>query len=172
LNDALPLPHAILGTVLAWKRQYVQALVEAQRAVTLDPNFAEGYFHLGTALFFAEPPKESVKAYEQAIRLNPKPPDMYLFTIAAAYRIAERYEEVLTIGKQFAARHPDLSPAHPHLAVCYAELGQLEEARAEGTEILRLNPTFTLAGMERHWPMKDPAVMERHLAALRKAGLK
>ena len=79
LNDALPLPHAILGTVSAWKRQYAQALVEAQRAVTLDPNFAEGYFHLGTVLFFAGPPDESVKAYEQAIRLNPKPPDIYLF---------------------------------------------------------------------------------------------
>jgi hypothetical protein len=48
----------------------------------------------------------------------------------------------------------------------------LEEARAAATEMLRLNPTFTLAGFERFWPMKDPAIMERTLAALRKAGLK
>jgi adenylate cyclase len=172
LNDALPLPHAILGTVLAWKRQYTQALVEAQRAVTLDPNFAEGYFHLGTVLFFAGPPEESVKAYEQAVRLNPKPPDLYLFNLAASYRIAGRYQEALALGKEFAARHPDYSPVHLHLAICYAELGQLEDARAEGAEMLRLNLGFGLAGFERYWPMKDPAVVERTLAALRKAGLK
>ncbi len=172
LDNILPLPHAILGTVFAWKRQYEQALVEARQAVTLDPNFAEGYFHLGTVLFFAGPPDESVKAYEQAIRLNPKHPDIYLFNLAASYRIAERYKEALAFGKKFAAHHPDYPPVHLHLAVCYAELEQLEEARAEGVEILRLNPTFTLAGMERFWPMKDTVIMERHFVALRKAGLK
>jgi adenylate cyclase len=172
LNDALPLPHAILGRVLAWKRQYEQAVVEAQRAVTLDPNFAEGYFHLGNVLFLTGPPDESVKALEQALRLNPKPPDIYFFVLAASYRLAGRYQEALTVGKQFAARHPDFHPIHFHLAVCYAELGQLEEARAAGAERLRLNPTFTLASFERFWPIKGPAIMERTLAALRKAGLK
>lgn len=172
LNDALPLPHAIVGRVLAWKRQYEQAVVEAQRAVTLDPNFAEGYFHLGNVLFLTGPPDDSVKALEQAIRLNPKPPDAYFFVLAASYRLAGRYQEALTVGKQFAARHPDFHPIHFHLAVCYAELNQLEEAHAAGAEMLRLNPIFTLASFERFWPVKDPAVMERTLAALRKAGLK
>lgn len=172
LNDALPLPHAILGRVFAWKRQYEQGLVEARRAVTLDPNFAEGYFHLGNVLFLSGPPDESVKALEQAIRLNPQPPDMYFFVLAASYRLAGRYQEALAHGRQFAGRHPDFHPIHFHLAVCYAELGQLEEARAAGVEMLRLNPTFTLASFERFWPVKDPAIMKRTLAALRKAGLK
>jgi adenylate cyclase len=172
LNDALLLPHAILGRVLAWKKQYEQAVVEAQRAVTLDPNFAEGYFHLGNVLFLTGPPNESVKALEQAIRLNPKPPDIYFFVLAASYRLAGRYQEALALGKRFAARHPDFHPIHFHLAVCSAELDQLEEARAAGAGMLRLNPTFTLASFERFWPMKDPAIMARTLAALRKAGMK
>jgi adenylate cyclase len=172
LNDALPLPHAILGSVYVWNKQHTQAVVEAQRAVTLDPNFAEGYFHLGTVLYFAGPPEESIEAYEQAIRLDPKHPDLYLFQLAASYRLAGRYQEALAFGKQFAARHPDYVPVHVHLALCYGELDQLEDARAEGAEILRLSPAFNLTGFERLWPMKDPAVMERTLVALRKAGLK
>lgn len=36
---------------------------------------------------------ESVKAYEQAIGLNPKQPGIYLFNLAASYRIAGRYSE-------------------------------------------------------------------------------
>jgi adenylate cyclase len=166
------LPHAILGRVFAWKRQYEQGIAEAQRAVSLDPNFAEGYFHLGNVLFLTGPPDESVKALEQAIRLNPKAPDAYFFVLAASYRLAGHYQEALVLGKQFAAHHPDFFPIYFHLAVCLAELDQLAEAHAVGVEMLRLNPTFTLASFERFWPVKDPAVMERTLAALRKAGLK
>ena len=113
---------------------------------------------------------ESIKATEKAIRLNPRHPDVYLFDLAASYRLAGRYEEALALGKKFQARQPHYPPVHFHLAVCYAELDQLEEARAEGAEILRLPYRFTLAWFERFWPVKDPAIMERILAALRKPG--
>jgi hypothetical protein len=39
-------------------------------------------------------------------------------------------------------------------------------------EVLRLNPKFSLAVHRQRMPIKDPAVLERHIAALRKAGLK
>ncbi|HEV8715446.1 MAG TPA: tetratricopeptide repeat protein [Candidatus Binatia bacterium] len=172
LDDTLPLPHAILGLVYVWKKQHEQGLVEAKRAVTLDPNFAVGYAQLGNVLAFVGQPEEGVKALEQAMRLNPRYPDLDLFTLAFAYRVAGRYEEALALGKKFQARQPDYGPTHFHLAVCYAELDRLEEARAEGAEILRLNPNFSVERFKNFWPMKDTAVMESTLAALRKAGLK
>jgi hypothetical protein len=49
---------------------------------------------------------------------------------------------------------------------------QAAEARAEAVEVLRLNPNFSLEGHKQRMPIKDPAVLERHIAALRKAGLK
>ena len=58
------------------------------------------------------------------------------------------------------------------LAMVYSELGQDTEARAEAAEVLRLNPNFSLKVHRQRAPIKDPAVLERHLAALRKAGLK
>jgi hypothetical protein len=58
------------------------------------------------------------------------------------------------------------------LAVVYSELGQTIEARAKASEVLRLNPQFSLEVHRQRMPIKDPAVLERHLAALRKAGLK
>ena len=58
------------------------------------------------------------------------------------------------------------------LAACYAELGQLEEARAELAEALRLNPNYALESMRQRLLYKDPADLDRFLAALRKAGLK
>jgi hypothetical protein len=38
--------------------------------------------------------------------------------------------------------------------------------------VLRLNSQFSLEIHKQREPIKDPAMLERHLAALRKAGLK
>lgn len=172
LDDTLSLPHAMLGNIFVWKKQHEQALIEAKRAVTLDPNFAEGYFHLGTVLYFSGLPEEAIKATAKAMRLNPRHPDVYLFNLAANYRVAGRYEEALALGKKFQARQPDYRPLPLHLAACYTELDRLEEAQTEAAKVLRVNPNFSLEGYKLFWPMKDSAIMERTLTALRKAGLK
>ena len=47
-----------------------------------------------------------------------------------------------------------------------------EEAQAEAAEILRIYPQFSVEGFWPFLPFKDPAMLERELAGLRKAGLK
>ncbi len=49
---------------------------------------------------------------------------------------------------------------------------EIRPARAEAAEVLRLNPNFSLEVHRQRVPIKDPAVLEPHRAALRKAGLK
>ena len=43
LDDSLPSAHLLLGKVYLWKKQHDQALAEAERAIALDPNNADGY---------------------------------------------------------------------------------------------------------------------------------
>jgi hypothetical protein len=62
--------------------------------------------------------------------------------------------------------------AYLTLAAVYSELGREAEARAEAAEILRLTPNFSLEVHKERVPIKDPAMLERYLAALRKVGLK
>jgi adenylate cyclase len=50
-------------------------------------------------------------------------------------------------------------------------LGQLEEARAEAAEVLRINPGFTIESYKRLAVHKDPEDVEHRLDGLRKAGL-
>jgi adenylate cyclase len=107
---------------------------------------------------------------EQALRRNPSM-DAYR-SIGTAYYLAGRPEEALAPLKQFIARYPNILLPHLTLAAVYSELSQAAEARAEIAEVLRLNPKFSLEVHKQRMPIKDPAVLERHIAALRKAGLK
>jgi adenylate cyclase len=171
-DSSLSVPHMVLGAVYLWKKQYEQALTEGRQAVALNPNGADSYVSLGGILTFAGQPEEGIGAIETGMRLNPRYRPLYLFQLSVAYRIARRYEEALTPGKKYLTLNPHSFQGHFNLAVIYSELGREEEARAEGAEMLRLWPTFTLEGVRQNLPLKDPAVLERHLAALRKVGLK
>ncbi len=68
-------------------------------------------------------------------------------------------------------RNPNHIGPRIGLAACYAEMGQDEDARAQGAEVLRINPKFTLAKYAESLTYRDPAQSEKTLQALRSAGL-
>ena len=164
--------HGLLSYVYLWKKQHDQAIAEAERAVALDPNNAENYANLGQMLSVAERPEEAIGLVEKAMRLNPRYPVNYLFFLGMAYRLTGQYEEAVAALRRAIIRNPNYLPAHRELAVIYSELGQEQEAQAEGAEILRLSPNFSLEQVRQRMPFKNPAKVERYLAALGKAGLK
>jgi adenylate cyclase len=172
LDNSLPIAHRILGGVYLWKKQYDQAIAEAERATVLNPNDADGYVTLGNILCNVGRPEKGIELIEKAMRLNPQYPPFYLHSLGLAYREAGRYEEALAPLKKVLTLNPNFAPSHWNLAICYAELGRPEEAQAEVEEALRLNPKASLEWMKENVPYKNPADLERMLAALRKAGLK
>jgi adenylate cyclase len=172
LNDDNPGGHGVLGTVYLWQKQYEPAIAEMEQAVALDPNFAEGYAVLAETLGRVGRSKEAVEMAEQALRRKPDVADHHLNSVGTAYDLAGQPEEAIAPLKQFLTRYPNILRAHLTLAAVYNELGREAEARAEAAEVLRLNPNFSLEVHRQRMPIKDPAILERHLAALRKAGLK
>ena len=172
LGASLAIPHQLLGAVYLWKKQYDQAIIEAERAIALDPNNADGYVILGDILANAGRPEEGIELTEKAMRLNPRYSPFYLTELGWAYYRAGRCEEALVPLKKVLTLNPNITPAHWTLAACYAELGRPEEAQAEVTEALRLIPTASLEGLKQNLPIKNSADLERLLSALRKAGLK
>jgi TolB-like protein/class 3 adenylate cyclase/Flp pilus assembly protein TadD len=164
--------HAVLGYVYLYQQQYEQAVAEVERAVALNPNVATSYASLAEVLSRAGRADEAQRAAEQAQRLKPYFADQHLYPIGMVYALAGRYTDALAPLQQFLTRYPDILGAHLTLAAVYSELGKEAEARAEAAEVLRLNPKFSLEVHKERVPIKGLAMLERHIAALRKAGLK
>jgi TolB-like protein/DNA-binding winged helix-turn-helix (wHTH) protein/cytochrome c-type biogenesis protein CcmH/NrfG len=172
LDDSLPMAHTALAQIYLWKRQHAEAIAEAERAVAVAPNSAEGAVMLANVLSMANRPEKAIGIIEKAMRLNPCYPFFYLGALGEAYRLARQYDKAIPILKNTLTRNPNWLPAHADLAIAYSELDQEAEAKAEVTAILRISPNYPLQLAKQTWPVKDPAVLERDLAALRKAGLK
>ncbi|MBI3796040.1 MAG: tetratricopeptide repeat protein [Deltaproteobacteria bacterium] len=172
LNDAYAGGHLVLGYVSLWQKQYEPAIAEMERAIALAPTLAEGYAGLAEVLSRVGRPEDAVGMAEQALRRKPLVADEHLYSVGTAYDLAWRPEEAITPLRQYLSHYPNILGAHLILAAVYSELGKEMEARAEVTEVLRLKPQFSLEVHRERVPIKDLAVLERHLAALRKAGLK
>jgi len=172
LNDSWHHSYMVLGYIYLYQQQHEQALVEMERAVALAPTEAMSFAALAELLSSMGRTEDALKAAVQALRLKPEVADCHLDSVGIAYTLVGRPEEALAPLQHYLSRYPNILSAHLTLAVVYSELGKEAEARAEAAEVLRINPHFSLEVHQQRMPIKDPAMLERHIAALRKAGLK
>ena len=172
LHDSLHWNHIVLGYISLYQQQYDQALAEMERGVALAPTEAWSYAALAEVLSYMGRTEDALEAAAQALRLKPLMVDAHLDSVGAAYATAGRPEEAIAPLQRYISRYPNILGAHLTLAAVYSELGKEAEARAEAAEVLRINPKFSLEVHKQRAPIKDPAMLERHIAALRKAGLK
>ena len=171
LDESLHITHQVLGYIAVFQKQYEQGIAALERSITLDPNYADAYVWLGDTMNFVGEPRKALTLIQQAMRLNPHYPPRYLFALGHTYRILGRTEDAITVLRQSLARNSNLMPSHFQLAAAYTEAGLEEEARNQGAELLRLSPHYSVEQAKQTIPYKDPAVMDRYLTALRKAGL-
>src|SRR5260370_42451900 len=135
LDDSYPFAHSALGTIYLFKRQYDQALSEAQRGVALDPNSAFGYEALSIIMNNTRKRAEAIDLAEKAMRLDPRNHDRYLWLEGSSYTQMGRYEEAIPILKRSLASYPNI-PVQFYLVVDYIELGRQPQARAEAAEVV------------------------------------
>jgi adenylate cyclase len=161
--------YVLLAAVEYLKGQFDQAIVDAKRSITIDPNYPFGYIHLANALIFSGRPSEGIEWLQKAMRRDPRKADMYFFfSMGAAYFAMGRYQDSVSAFQQSLNASPNSPAIHVNMAVDYIELHREDDARAEVAEALRINPRFS----PRPPTWKDQALYERVIADRRKAGLK
>ena len=172
LDDTIDSPHSLLAHVYLMKRQFETAIAEAERGVALNPNGADAQAHLGMILNYSGRREGAITSLEKAIRLNPIPPNWYIFSLGEAYCLAGQLEKALASYDQVLHEYPDDIRALIGLAATYSLFGRGEEARAQAAKIIRIEPGFNSESFVKTLPFKNKVDAEHLLDALYKAGLK
>jgi TolB-like protein/Flp pilus assembly protein TadD len=171
MDDSIDTAHSLLGSVYLVKLQFEKAVEEAERAVALNPNGAQGIIVLAGILGHAGRWEESVSYAKKSIRLDPVPDIFKLFILGRAQFMTGHYDESIAAWKKALQKNSDYLPAHAFLAACYSSSGRDVEATAEMKEVLRIDPKFNVESHAKLLPYKNKADIEREVNALRKAGL-
>jgi TolB-like protein/DNA-binding winged helix-turn-helix (wHTH) protein/Tfp pilus assembly protein PilF len=171
LSPGLPLAYFITGLVHREHGDYIKAMVDAEKAIASDPNYANAHVLLATLLYYAGRPEESVDRLKRAIRLNPHHPYNYSFHLGQAYFTLKRYNEAIASLQRAVLSNPAAERLHVWLAASFAQAGKLDDAEWEAEQVKVLNPQFSIAAIQKSYPFKDIADRQRFLEGLRKAGL-
>lgn len=153
------------------KKDWDQAWHERDIVLALNPNDPSTIVSMAELAIQSGRPDEAIASLS---REGVSWDTSYLFSsphvrFGMAYFMKGEYQTAL----EHLQREPNLDPLYTlaFLAATYAELGQLEEARATVQKILAGNADATLALMRSVWPFRQEADSERFISALRKAGV-
>jgi TolB-like protein len=172
LDSTLALARVYLGYVYAAMiRQHDKAIAEGEKAVALAPSSADVVFHYAIILTYAGRWYEAIPLFQEALRLNPIPPNNYYRHFAVVLREMGQYDEAVSLLKKAIKQEPDDIFSHLVLTSVYSYAGRQEEARAAAAEVLRIKPTFRIEQLPQG-THRDLSIVEHENEALRKAGLK
>ena len=169
LDEKDPYSQYALAIISVFNDALDQAIRAAEEAVEISPSFALGYFVLGVGRLFSGNALGAINSFKRALRLNPYDPQNFVFIQlqALAYYFAGNHEKALQAAIRASKIRPEWLPTLETLAVCYATLDLMEDARACVTQMLEIEKPKgdLLALLKKHNPKWDETIT----AMLRKA---
>jgi tetratricopeptide (TPR) repeat protein len=169
-NDALA--HEIMGGILNQTKRTEQGIAEFERALALDPNLAAAHGDIGLAKIFVGHAEETGAHVNEALRLSPRDSFAWLWLhFAGAAKLSlGADDEAVALFRRSIENNRTIPLTHFFLAGTLANLGKVEEARAEAKAGLALDPGASI-GRFRSGGQFDNPMGERLMEGLRKAGV-
>jgi adenylate cyclase len=176
MKNPTPLVHQEASAKYLFKRQYKEAITEAERALALNPNNPESQWVMGRALVFAGRSAEAMDYIKWAIRLNPNYPDRYVSYLGIAQYLLGQYQEaVISLERAQRLGSDKVAPfGYTWLGATYAQLGRDEEAAKVLGDYFKIKHWYgglSIEGVFPYWPLKDSGDLEHFTDGLIKAGL-
>ena len=160
--------HIILGYLRAFEGELVEGVAELEMGLRINPNHAEGWALLADLRVLEGRAAEAIDCVYNAFRLNPHPPGDYYWLLGWAQYALGRYQDAVTALRHESAGGPGVRRI---LAAALAQLGRLQEARAEARTFLSQFPHFSAREWGRGQPFLYDADRQHFIDGYVKAGL-
>lgn len=135
------LQNLTLGLTLNRQGKPLEAIPFTQRAVELDPNFANAWATHAAFQYNTRQYKEAAESAARAFALRDRATELERFRIDVWYHFftTNNLEKTVEVSEQFRRVYPRNSMAHNTLSRAYFTLGQFALAEAPAREAIRLN---------------------------------
>jgi predicted Zn-dependent protease len=162
--------HYQAAITALFARDFDRFCHEGEMAMALSPGSESASNMRGQLCLASEAPLNAVPHFERAMRLDPGTTLIQLQLLGMAYLFGGRYETAAAVFRERILMMPDTDWSRAYLASALGHLGKLEEARQVWTELMAINPSYSMA--ERlHRNGVQPRHMDIVLEGARKAGL-
>jgi TolB-like protein/DNA-binding winged helix-turn-helix (wHTH) protein len=171
IDPDLPQVYWVKGFANIFRKDYQQSLLNAQRALELDPNFADAFGLLATTLNYAGKPDEADIEMRKAMQLNPMHPAIYKVIHGEIFFNKREYAKAIGNFNFALQTNPESEESRLWLAAAYAHIGEIGEASWQLEQIRISGRDLSLQRIEDVIPFKDPAQRKHFIDGLYKAGL-
>ncbi len=170
-DPSLPDAHSLAGAIALSKGEYDQAIEAGRRAVQLGPNNPDCHHVFAMTQCWSGNHRAAVDLEHQALRLNPLGPANSLVELGRAYFHLARYHEAGKALRRVIEQQSRWLAARTLLLAVCVESGDEVEAGKQKSEILTINPKFSIGRYVRLLPYRNEIDLDKLVGALRKAGL-
>ncbi|MBR1249793.1 adenylate/guanylate cyclase domain-containing protein [Bradyrhizobium sp. AUGA SZCCT0169] len=160
--------HRILAALNLNRNDHDKAAYHQERGLALNPNYDLVVVQQGELLTWLGRPEEGIDWIKKAMRLNPYHPERFWSHLGRACYCAEKYADAIEAFSRIT--RPDYTH-HAFLAATFAQMGNAVAAAAHAAEVLKSEPTFSVAVYLATQHYKHAIDRQRHEAGLLKAGL-
>ena len=129
-----------LGETFSEKKNWQEAVIAYQQAITINPNFSWSYHKLGEAFSQLQNWDEAAAAYLRATKVNPDFPWSY-HKLGEAFSQLQNWDDAASAYRKFIEKKPDFPWVYNKLGAVLIQLKRWEEVVACYSHFIEIQPS-------------------------------
>lgn len=133
--------HNTLGTALHHKGNLDEAIGEFQKALKLDPDYADAHDNLGATLYVKGNLDGAIREFQEALKLKPDYANAH-YNLGVALQNKGKADEAIAQYREVIGLNPDYVKARYNLGTALLSRGDIDEATFQFQEALIIQPDY------------------------------
>jgi superkiller protein 3 len=127
VTDKHPDYHIFMGLISLLKDEHDQAIASFQKAIDLNPGYANAYYNMGLAYSQLKEYRKAARYYQKAVAINPNHEEAYYHAGFAWFNL-KKYRKAMRCCQKALEINPNYAEAHTNMGAIHAKQGNLPEA--------------------------------------------